>query len=262
MKYHIVSGDSSAGSLKYYFKKNNINDVIINHFDDLSVWPIHINFQKRCTWIKEKLFFGGNIKDAEEITQIIIKTHKIFLEYIKNLTEDDEIFVWHGENIIENLMLYRVCDEIKKWKLYNVNVSNDKNQYWHFPRSVWECSPNDLWKIMNTKLLLWKEEKQVFANSYKNIVNKKSYLRILENGKVKHVDQTYYDEELLKYIPNNDFISAWKAIWNVMWNSNQVVLDSVLQYRLKYLIDNKEVLIQWKLDNMRTFKIKRINENV
>lgn len=257
MKYHIVSWDSPAGSLKYYFQKNNITDIILNHFDDLSVWPLHINFDERSNWIKKRLFPWDNANDNEEIIRHIKETHQVFVDYVGNLRDEDEIYIWYGKNIIENLMLYKSCSDIKKGKIYVIYVSKHENKHWSIPRAVWECSPEDLWKLISTWRKLWQKEIAELSDYYKNIVNKKSCLRILNDWKVQHVEETYYDEELLRNTPIDTFISTPRVVWNVMWHSEQWIWDSYLQYRLKYLIDNNKITTQGKLDSMRTFKIKQ-----
>lgn len=258
MKYHIVSGDSAAGSLKYYFKLNNIEDVIINHSDNLSVWPINVDFQEKYLWMKEKLYPWDNVKDTEEICNYILNNQNRNLEYINNFTKEDSIIIWYGDNVIENLMLYKICNLINKWKIYIINVSKYKNENWYFLKAVWECSPDDIWMIIDNWIFLAQDKKIILSNYYEDMLNKKSYLRILDNWVVKNVNEDYYDDDLLKYIPNNIFISSWRAIWDVMWYSNQVIWDDFLQYRLKYLIDNNYVSTYGKIDSMRYFKIKKI----
>lgn len=258
MKYHIVSGGSPAGSLKYYFKMNNINDIIINHSDDLSIWPIHIDFSDRCKWIKNNLFPWDNLDDSSEISKYLDETHNNFLEYVSHFTDEDDIYIWHWENIIEKMMFYRLCSEIKKWNIYSIFVWKEINKHWFYPRATWECSPKELWKLINEWIKILEDDKKTFSKNFSKIKKEKSNLKIIENWKIKSINDSFYDNDLLKYTSNENFISAAKIVWSTMWNSEQLISDSFLQYRLKYLIDDKKIITQWKLDSLRNFKIKKI----
>jgi len=257
MKYHIVSGDSPAGSLKYYFKKNNIDDAIINHFDDLSVWPLHVDFKSRCIWLQQKLFPWDDKKDAKEIWKHIQSMQTKYLECISYLSDADEIYIWHGNNIIENMMLYRVCHDGHKWRIFTIDVSNHINEFNHNIRAVWECSPEDLGKLMSNWQEISDESKKIFSHYYKEILSDKWFLRVNKGGEVKTVEMDYYDKDLLDEIPSDIFTPAPRVVWAVLWKSEQLIWDSFLQYRLKHLIDADQVKAKWKLDSLRTFEIIR-----
>jgi hypothetical protein len=261
---HIVFGDSAAGTLKYFFKHNEseYKGEIINFREDHSIGPIYeidreIGLQKRIRWFKE-MFKEVCI---EEYFEDIEKEFADTYESIKNIDENAKIIIWHGENTRNQVGLRYLSTILKNKEVYEINVSDsyigDYNGNYYVPRDFAECPPEEINKFVLTMKKIKVEKWNRFMNDWENLRKSKEYLRILEDGEIIGVDESYYDQEILSNCTFN-FKRAARIIGATMGKSDQSVGDTFIDYRVRKLIESRKIEYRGKLQTMRDFEIRLV----
>lgn len=229
---HIVFGDSAAGTLRYFFKKNQneYKGDVINFREEYSVGPLYeidteAGHRKRIKWV-EKLFKEGSTDDYfEDIKKDFMDTYAS----IKNIENDLGIIIWHGENTSDQVGLRYLSSLFSNRELHEVDVSKSnrkghlENSY--IPRALGECAPEEITHYIPHIKKLDQEKCNGFKNDWGNLSQSKENLRILEDSEIIGVDESYYDNEILVNCTFN-FKMAARVIGATMGNSVQVVGDT------------------------------------
>lgn len=241
MIIHIVNGYSAFASLKYTLydliqPKDNLNHVIINHCDDLSIGPLFdvdtVNVISRKTFWQEILL---NDYDMYYPDLLLLYNDLNKLKVTTNAT----IILWYGYNATEILMTRRVA-----WYLHNnANIKVDEvvlpAEYFNdtsFQNEIAMVPPKELHK-------LYKKAREISTNTLKSwaqewdiIRNIPNCIRIWRNNNLETVPETFFDDALLDLIDNNWVLST-KIVGEVMGRSFFRIRDTWLFLRLRYLID-------------------------
>ncbi len=259
---HIVFGDSAKGTLRYFLShhQNEWQGEIINFGGDYSVGPISemdtkAGMRKRIEWIRalfKSVVFEECFEDFEGY--LLEPVHAI--EYIES---DTKVVIWHGENTNEQVGLRYVLSLLKNKHLYEVNVSDSyvNNQYGgqYKPRNVAECSPEVVGSLMNTIKKIETDKQKNLLHEWQTLRMTKENLRILKDGKIIGVDETFYDDALLANC-TSEFQKAAKIVGMTMGHSEQFVGDTYLDDRVRKLIEAGKLEYQGEFRELRLFDIR------
>ncbi|MGB5824478.1 MAG: DUF1835 domain-containing protein, partial [Proteocatella sp.] len=259
---HIVFGDSAAGTLRYFFKsnQNEFKGQIINFIEELSVGPINgidtdAGFKKRIQWFKEMLKAVSVYDYFEDVEKMFVDTY----DSIKNLDPASKVVIWHGANADNQIALRCLAQMLKNEELYEVNVSEsyieDSRNNLYSPRSLAECAPEKIEKLLPTMKKLENEKRNNLKTDWALLAASKEELRILVDGIVVGVDESYYDDEILSNC-TPDFRKAARVIGDTMGRSEQLVSDTYIDYRVRKLIEIGKLEYRGKLESMRDFEIR------
>ena len=251
---HIVFGVSTSGSLKMAIQENIIC------FDDIfSIAPISElheaeGIAKRHEWLDGHL----NMEDEESFTyeKNCMKT----IEKLSEIPESHPIYIWAGENAHEQTALMFILDQLKNhsneiiWvnpnKLYDIRYSGEMNSE----------QLTALLKDENSQTLLSKDALHEFEKQWKKLSENESMLRVWEDGKVKTVQVSYFDEFILEVVKEaggeEDFIMAARVVGEVIGNLEQYIGDRFIEYRIIHLALSGKLTLQGVPKGMRYYKVK------
>lgn len=259
--YHVVSGYSAAGSLRYLLNENNEEDKILNFVDDLSNWPLWLEYTEekikaRISWIKNHLFrydFEWSTNDI--IPSYTQQMYKLFAT-LRELSPDDKLYIWVWEWVIEQLMLRRILCSTNHSNIFVVKIEDKINELGYAPKAMWECSPAQIGELIKTATLLPEENKKQYRKEYKEICEKNHILHIYKDKKVIWVDKEYYDNLIMSFVAD-DFIPAAQVVGNTLGHSEQKLIDNYIQYRLNVLIEQGKIITEGETDILYDFKVKK-----
>lgn len=258
---HIALGDSPKGSIRYYFKMHKDSKYygdVLSFRDDLStgnIYKLEQNIDKRVEWFEEMYSTTGEKEFLNNLDKEIKDTYN----YELDISEDSEIIIWHGDNVIEQTSLRYLVSRFKNNKIYEVSVSKSIEKEFkgekYRVRAVGECSPDELGKALESISLIEDNRKEMLISQWNEFRNSEAVLRILKDGEIIGVDESYYDEEILEHTPD-EFMRAARVVGTVMGMSDQVVGDTFIDYRLRKLIEAGKIEYRGKLRYMREFDIR------
>lgn len=263
--YHIALGDSAKGNIAAFFNiyKDNIYSGEVRNFrDDLSTGCINNidhDLRVRAEWIY-KLNSVTGYYDYKDVDSSLKDVESIYNSEM-DFPNGAKIIIWHGENIKDRVALLYLVSRLKKYTLFEVNVSKntdgilkDYDKIYSI-RAVGECRSDELDKALVAISEIDTTKKDSFDNEWNNVSNSLSTLRILEDDKVLNVDEDYYDPYILNNIRNH-YQYAAKVIGITMSSTDQLVGDAFIDYRLRNLIKNGEVQYKGRLRFMREYEVK------
>lgn len=231
----IVFGNSCYHTMKNSKLSNNIlmMNVLFNIGDLSNIDDCKIKIPKPLC-MEDK-----NINFKQE--------HNIIIDNIK---QKNKIRIWTGRNDIYSylIMLY-ICSIIKKYK-YEVFVlySDDYNKECPSPSVMREDQLKQLSKLEHK---LTNKEITSNANIWKDLVNKNSDLRIINQGYVKSVSIDFYDNYILDTLKLMGKVKMSQLVAKLM---GEVYLhDTMYVYLIKRLITNNKIKITLD-DNIRYFE--------
>ncbi|MCY6484208.1 DUF3658 domain-containing protein [Clostridium aestuarii] len=259
--FHIAIGDSPRGTIRVYFKEHKDSKYYGEtrcFRDDLStgsIYELERNIDKRVQWFKQMFIETVELEFIKEIDKEIEENYNLEL----SIPEDGKIIVWHGDNVIEQTALRYLANRFKNNEIYEISVSKSVEKEFngekYKARATGECNPEEIGKALENISLIKEDTKQMFMDEWNELRKSKSTLRILKDGKIINVDESYYDADILEYTPN-EFMKAARVIGTVMGMSQQVVGDTFIDYRLRKLIEAGKIEYRGKLRSMREFDIK------
>lgn len=259
---HIVFGDSAAGTLRYFFEnnQNEFKGEIINFTEEPSVGPINgidtdAGLRKRIEWFKEMLKSVSVYGCFEDVEKMLKDTY----DNIKNLDLASKVVIWHGANADNQIALRCLVQMMKNEELYEVNVSEsyieDSDNNLYNPRSLAECAPENVEKLLPTMKKLENEKRNNLKKDWALLAASKEQLRILEDGIIVGAHESYYDDDILSNC-TPDFTKAARVIGDTMGKSGQLVSDTYIDYRVRRLIEIGRLEYRGKLESIRDFEIR------
>lgn len=251
-KLHIVNGKSAAGSLKQVFKDDNLNEVYC--FEDfLSIGPLfkidtNIGQDARRLYFSELIQKTNSDYPTEKVTNNISDLEKFDFTPYKKIT------IWHGNNAPEYLLKLLCCKFIENKKLYKVNVSKEKIGI-RTPIAVGECTLETLRELVNSSSKISKEKQKEHVKEWDEIALSESKLRIKNNDKIEAVSDDYFDDLIISKC-TDDYLHAFRIIGQAMGETDHVIGDNFITYRLMHLIDKKKINYTGNLKNLRDLHVK------
>lgn len=260
--FHIVIGDSAAGSLKCYLKPDKrCFGKIISFIDDLSIGSIYKleeNIEQRLQWINKIEQINGDVYWDDDIVKAISKNYNGDLKVPKNC----KVIIWHANGVNEQTAVRYLVNQFKNYELYEVMLpakhiveypDGSKTEHIYISSGCFE--PETLGRELRYHTLISEDRKDELVNEWQELRNNKGLLRILENGKIKQVDEQYYDSAILNYVADKHYIKAARVVGHVLGHSEQNVTDFFIHYRLKELIEQGKIKYKGELKSMRDYEV-------
>jgi len=240
---HVVFGDSASSRLRAFFRKEkqNSTNAIFCFRDDLSIGPLsnldsaqgHLT---RIRYLKNVHLERNADSDMEFCpTDIGIDAIKAF-----NFGKYNRIVIWHGNNIQDKLLLYLTCALLPEKNLYEVAITETVMQHGYAPIKLAECSTSSISQLVQSIKPIDGNQKDLFIREWYSSSQSDKLVRILNQGKIVEVDESYYDSYILSDC-TEDFTPATQIVWNVMGRCGQSIADVFLKYRVKGLVKQKEL---------------------
>jgi len=252
---HIVNGNSAAGTLKYVLKKDKKDSTnIVYCFNDfLSVGPLfqiesNIGQIKRKTYLVELIHKIDSDYPLNEITNNISE----FINF--DFSDYDHIIVWYGNNAPENILKLLCCKIIGNKKLHEVNISKLQTEE-TIPFAMGECTPEIVKILLNSSSKVSQEDYNRSNQKWNQITISESKLRIYNSGNIENVPETFYDPFIIEQC-TNEFTLALKIVGIVLGESDQLIGDTFITYRLLYLIEVKRLRYYGDLNDIKTLLVK------
>ncbi|WP_244835027.1 DUF1835 domain-containing protein [Clostridium sp. BJN0001] len=263
---HICFSQSAKGSLKYAINKKIIEgNKVISLYDDISQGPIkcNVDVEKRIYWLKE------TINKDEYYYESIEEIKKNYMEFQKNISaleDTDTIYFWYGQNAIEICGLMYALELLKdKWKnVYLINVCDMpmKVKYGiYIPRCTSEIIPEKFNEYIKINRKIDKDEYIKLLTEWETLKKEDSVLRIFKDGKIRNVNEDYFDIFILQYT-SKELKKSARTIGNVLGNSKILISDEYIFWRVKKLIKSSMINYKGKFNVMREMEISITNKGL
>ncbi|KON89746.1 hypothetical protein AF332_24995 [Sporosarcina globispora] len=266
--YHIVCGESPAGSLKVGLSKENKVIGYPDFFSNGPLWQLHEEQgrKKRLEWLIEQINMYEDYLEKE-----YGRNTSRALDEIKAIPSEKPIVIWTAENADEQAglryFLYLLRD--KGNNVYVINISQSykelfpakKHQY--IIRHSGEAAPEKLKIILDKNIgsPLSAEEGNSFVSDWLALSKTKQVLRIWEDNEIHSVPESYFDEYFIEsakklHKSNKGFIKSARLIGEVIGHLDEPIGDGFAEYRVRSLIYNGIFAIKGIPKSMRHYSIK------
>lgn len=262
---HLVSSASTAGALRVGLDRPK---TVIGFHDFFSIGPLLKLDQKggqdvRFEWLNENI----NVEQDEyELQNNFTKT----LLEIEDIPEYVPIYIWTANNGNEQTGLRFILHLLKE-KDNDITLINttELSHQWIDPKNEKrysnELHPNQLKllleKISTTPLSF--QERIQFQREWEGLAQTKEVLRLWKNERITNVPEDYFDALILKTIDhlhkeqqNKDFIKTVKVVGETIHQMDELVGDSYLEYRIRYLIYTGFLELKGIPRSMRHYSVK------
>lgn len=239
---HIVYSPSVAGSLNYIIKKKNLyNHQVIPMNDDLSYGPLN-DIKKRVEYgLKLIDDIAPDDTELKEYVEASIKTWPIAENF-----KDSKVIIWHSKNAPEQLVLQLIAKCLQDLELHEISLSAC--------RGTGEFTPEQLGALIGTETKIPDDRKSELITNWDKLCASEENLRIWKNNRVIALDVTYYDDKIIEQC-RNEFINAARIVGTVLGESDQMISDTWVNYRLIQLIKNNKLEARGDTKQLRTFEV-------
>ena len=130
-----------------------------------------------------------------------------------------------------------------------------------------ECNAKQLAHFYNcSSLSITQNMRTAFEEDGKNLLHSTSHVRTWENGKILEEAETRDDAFIIDCIKGqvaesagNDYVDAIRIIGEAYGLSEQPISDSWIDYRIRSLIEEGQVVFKGDLQSMKSYKIKAVD---
>lgn len=240
---NICFSESARGSFKHAISTEVLkgNQKVITFFDDLSQGSI-----KDGVNIKERINWYNLIKGQDSINSLIYydldelkENYSIFHDEISKMGINDTLYLWYGSSSEFCGMLYTLeLLKDKNLNIYLIDVKDTiikRNDIALQARAAGEIIPENIEKYATAKIRLDSSRYEKLLNTWESLKKDNSILRVLKDGKVKSVDENYFDIDILKYTPK-EFRNPVRTVGDVLGKSEDRISDEYIFWRIKELI--------------------------
>lgn len=257
---HIVFGDAARHVLQNNPGINISEQHIFSFNDDLRMGPInHLNAQtgqtERINWLNQS-DFNHLLPELRE--------HETKMKLLKNsLQKDEELFIWCGHTLYDQLATYRLISELDKSidKVYFLNVPQNymiKSKFGHlyYPSCLSIMNPEELEQVIDffekpDALLLSR-----WSTLWDDLSNSTEVLRVKDQtGKITQTIPGHFDTRLLSFC-TREYTKPALIIAQTLIALEFEANDSFLNWRLKKLVEKGELEHTGKLAQMRDYQVK------
>lgn len=259
---HIVSMESAAGSLRVGLPGPR---TVIGFPDSLSIGPIsnlHTEAGRfhRNEWLYENINY--------ELEDHLLENHITnTLREIEDIVPDVPIYVWYGNNAIEQVglrfFLYQLREKtnviflINSPELYESSKDEESTFY------TSQIKSSDLRVIFEKdKKRLSSEERTRYHIEWELLSETKEVLRIWEDNEIKGVSEDYYDSFIIETLNNmhtqqlqKDFIKTADLIGEILTRNLQIDIF-YLEYRIRHLVYSKVFELKGIPKSMSHYSVK------
>ncbi|KWW21971.1 DUF1835 domain-containing protein [Peribacillus sp. FSL E2-0218] len=273
---HIVFGDSTAGSLKFAFRKTIYakTEEIIVLPDILSVGPIESlqtkeGIENRFQWFKEN--YRDDFKTVEEYKQGMLKA----IEKIIAIPPYQKVIIWTCENAAEQtglrIVLYLLQNKVNN--VFELNTFTAFHEFFTYPLLEEEQFPRSSGELTPEKLLQFYEQfelrplnfakRNALSDEGQNLMLIGNHLRTWEHGELRDSNIERGDDfiilcakKLHKEQGTYDYMKSARLIGEVVGHMQQYTGDVWIEYRLRNLISKEIFEYRGDLSAMRLYEVK------
>ncbi|ELM3739522.1 DUF1835 domain-containing protein [Yersinia ruckeri] len=245
---HIALWGSATGGLRAAFHK----DKVISFNDNLSYGPLYdvVNQQQlsaRLEWV-DKMYRKKCVPDWREYEHEARISDVSVAEF--QLDSDEEVTVWIGDNADEQLMLMALLPKLALQQVAIVNVTDEVDR-----KMVALCPIEMLVPLWQKRKLLSPTERQRLIKEWTHLHNENAQLHVYEHGVVVGKDPDFYDH-LLFSACTDTFTRGSRVIGDAICASPDYVEDTLLDYRMRIMADNKLLILDNPKLNMNKVSVK------
>lgn len=227
-------------------KKFQDDQKVIVFLDNLSQGSIKggINIEERINW--HNIFNGEDqlrpfaSYDADELKE----NYNAFHDEISKIDSSDTLYLWYGSSQEFCGMLYTLeLLKGKKLNVYTMDVKDTvikRNEISFQVRDTGEVIPENIEKYATAKRKLDTNKYEELLNVWDLLKKDNSILRVLQNKKIKSVDKSYFDIDILKYT-SEEFRNPVRTIGEVLGRSEDRISDEYIFWRIKELIKSGKI---------------------
>ncbi|WP_059173992.1 DUF1835 domain-containing protein [Bacillus sp. FJAT-27445] len=252
---HIVFGETTLHMLKHVLKTEGLaeKEQVIGFPDLFAIGPLsrldeEAGLGHRHEWIKNHIHYDEDYLDEYKVKM------KTAIETVIAIPENIPIHIWCGENAHEqtaaSFAMHLLSGKKNDVSVFNTTASfkekfNTAEIQYH-PLHTGELHPEKLWFIFEenrNRIPLTREDRLKLESEWVEISAGNAVLRIWDAGKVRNIEEDYFDQNLIdiakrlhKKQKNKDFLMAARIIGEAIGQIEQYVGDSYLEYRLRHLI--------------------------
>lgn len=267
---HIVCGESPAGLLRSALGRGN---KVIGFPDTFAVGPLRelhkdSGRNERYEWLRDHLNMEMDYIE-EEYEKRIINT----IAEIEAIPENVPIVIWAAANADEQTGARYILHLIqhKEYDIFLINATPVYSEFAaesesHFNlKHLGEGEPEVFKRIYENKPLtpLSNEKKNQLQKEWNHLLNTDEVVRIWNNGKIEGVKEDHYDSFLITIVQNlhteygiTVFIKAGRIIGEAIFQTDQIISDTFLEYRLRCLVYNGTFAIKGIPKSLRHYSVK------
>lgn len=277
---HIMFGMEEQGILKAALHKAEIrHDHQVISFNDWFAYgplkQLHLEEgeKNRVTWLSLRLSNYEQLYTYNPDHQ----TGKV-VEMIQSLSEDTNVTIWHGDHAHDQIgvrfVLSLLTDRKMNMKLVNPiqKESNIPGAFHSYPVNLSQLKASDYIPFlhkMNEFSLLTQEEIDALVLEWEQISSDDAPFRIWENGLFRLCTDDVLDQDLLDVIMEqapfypDQYVPASKVVSEVLRKKSGYSLrKDFLEYRLRSLIHDKQVLFKGAPGQLHRYRVKYDMEEV
>ena len=268
-KYHIVFGRMAKATL-VESKQYDFDEVELVCLEDyLSFAPLCdlysvVDTEMRKIWISETVESSSVYNRILDAVDKDIETIK---KLISNFAKIEEVYLWTGFDVSEIVgtarLLYYLPSLDKKIFITDYPNIPLKNIHGNtiYPPTLYTTASEQIEEVEKHFRLLSKDELKLRCESWASVLSENSIIRVLhENGTVSSENETYFDSYLLSNC-RTEFQSAARVIGKTLCDIEFGVGDSYLNWRLKQLIAMKKLEVRGKLEEIRHYEVRLLNNS-
>jgi DNA-binding Lrp family transcriptional regulator len=245
---NICFSQSAGATLKHTISTKELqdNEKVIVLFDNLSQGAIKgsVNIEERINWY--------NILEGEDPLEPFIdydieelkENYNAFYDAISRMDSSDALYLWYGSSREFCGMLYTLeLLKGRKLNIYTIDVKDTvikRKEIVFQVRTTGEIIPENIEKYAASKRKLNSNEYKQFIDNWESLKKDNSILRVLKNGKVRSVDESYFDIAILKYTPK-EFRKSIRTLGEVLGKSEDSLSDEYIFWRIKELIKTGKI---------------------
>lgn len=273
---HIAFGDSAAGglkaALKIYGQQQKESSESSNEFaehaailpclDRFSIGPVYemdlpTGFFDRINWLGD--FLEMNLEpemcldDVDDILERISDFYKK-LAWVEN---EQQVVLWHGENVIEQMGVRLVHSLLPDCQLFEVSLEDatERSAYPdELPRRVGECSPELLMSLLPFIRPVSAETMSRWEEDWQTLIQTKGILRIWNGKAIETVPVDYFDEALLRNAEKEPRLASW-IIGDVLGEGVCETCCDFLSWRLRLLVESGILMATGSFESFRTYQV-------
>lgn len=266
---HLIFGSAATSSLKYALSEQS--HKIIGFPIDFSVGPItHIHrnsgIHSYFSWLETSFHTMWNFFEEDQLAYCQA------LQQLSAINDGEQVTIWTCENASEQIGLRISCYLLKE-KNVTLRYVNTYHAMRHSfkqkdvqidIRHSGECNAEQLtYFYKHSTYPMTKNMKNDYATEGEKLLNCTSIVRSWQHGEIVDDRETRDDPFILgcaikmhHEMPNVEFIHATRVIGEVVSNSEQAISDAWIEFRIRSLIDSKQLDFEGNLKAMRMYKIK------
>ena len=267
---HVAFDTSTAGSLRISLRSRP-DELVIVLDGNLMVGPLpdaerlYESFAERIRWYEER--YNGLTADEWKLIQLEAAIRwEVWPEQLTAVP----CFIWAGDSAKELLGLRRLLSHLPGHpELYHVNAT--KVLYQRNPdiryKNTGEITPCELQKVLDLPdgiMRLSVEDQERYRQDWFRLLGENGTLRILQNGELITVPESYYDEKILKAVYRVEarfghFRKSSRVVGEVIGSAEMDTGDSFIEYRVRHLINEGALVYEGSLDAMRNYSVSLVD---